>query len=349
MFVALLFVFRLFFIIIEIVLGKKRGNLVQLLRAKGKGNPIWLSWRYKIIAALIGLLGLIFALVTFIRLEGAEPGINDQCRANVDGDIGGIGVRAAFWVQEGISVLSALTGIFHDRPTAAKEVGAGLVITQTSLSMALLVQMRQGLLSPVNAAVGLMILDAQNLALSIQLSVKDMLAARWQAGTVLCSQLIGLVTIAVLMDFFNRGRSVAEGCACFSFFWWAWLHSCSPVLLEMATFWVYYGFRCLNFIHDCYFCLTNCQEFHRIEKDDMTRFDWEEVESTSDFTFFIGAVFALTSMAAAEIAIRDYGLYPPSLSFTIGQVTAIVIAGLTLIRVTWVFVFRLFVARAKKA
>jgi hypothetical protein len=60
-----------------------------------------------------------------------------------------------------------------------KEVGGGLIITHISLAVALLIQMGRNTLSSVDAAIGFMILDAQNLALQVPFSMKETLAARW--------------------------------------------------------------------------------------------------------------------------------------------------------------------------
>jgi hypothetical protein len=74
----------------------------------------------------------------------------------------------------------AVQGCFHEAPTAGKEVGAGLLVTHISLAIALIVPLIRGNLSMVDAVLGSMILDGQNTALSIQLSTKETLAARWQ-------------------------------------------------------------------------------------------------------------------------------------------------------------------------
>jgi hypothetical protein len=68
--------------------------------------------------------------------------------------------------------LIAFLGSFHSRPTKAKEVGGGLLVTQISLATALLVQMGQQTLSSVDEVIGSMILDAQNIALSIRMMTK---------------------------------------------------------------------------------------------------------------------------------------------------------------------------------
>jgi hypothetical protein len=347
----------------------------------------WTLKRFQSIALTIAVLGLAFAIVNWVILKSAQKGINSNCTVSVDGDVGGIGIRIAFWMQEGVLFLAAFTGLFHTRLTAAKEVGAGLLVTQTSFGIALLVQMIQETLSPADCAVGLMILDALNTALSIQLFMKRPLSSRWQVCTVLPAQLLGLVIIGLLIVQFNKGRLTAQDCTCFTFFWWAWLSSCSPVSsFEVPTFWMYYGFRCLSFAHNCCFGLSYIWDFDLCEKSqsvqeylsdkrledvsDRTLFEqldksderyrlggrsrrrlvkhlqvwvnddkalyWAGRNTTSNVYFIMNAVFAMTSMAAAEITLRDYG-HQSEQTFTVGQITGLVIAGATGIREGWIF------------
>jgi hypothetical protein len=379
-------------------------------------NPHWYTWglkRFQSIAILIAVLGFIFALVAWVSRGTAQTDINSKCTVSIDGDVGGIGVRIAFWVQESVIFVAAFTGIFHRKPTAAKEVGAGLLIMQTSFSIALLVQMAQHMLSPADAAIGLMILDALNMALSIQLFMKHPLASRWQVCTVLLSQSLGLVTIAILTARFNKGKFNAKDCKCFMFFWWAWLNSCSLVSsFEVPIFWIYYGFRCLNFVHNCFFSLKQTWDFDACDKlqslqrylktqngenlskirgglegmdgqvldltvleqleDSDKRFwgdnkvrqqlinylllwmdyngdtlYWEDRLTTINLYFFTSAVFALTSMAAAESTLRDFRPNQSGQKFSIGQITALVIAGSTAIREVWVFGFMFLKARRR--
>ncbi|KAI0813493.1 hypothetical protein GGR55DRAFT_702587 [Xylaria sp. FL0064] len=150
---------------------------------------------------------------------------------------------------------------------AGKEVGAGLIIIQTSFSIALLVQASQGTLSAADAAIGAMILDALNMALPIQLFMKRPLASRWQVCVVLLVQLLGLIIIAIIIAGFNQGRFIDPNRQCLTFFWWSWLNSCSPIdSKEVAIFWIYYGFRGLNFVHNCCFSLTYTREFDHCDK-----------------------------------------------------------------------------------
>lgn len=140
--------------------------------------------------------------------------------------------------------------------TGAKEIGAGLAITHTSLVFALLVQMRHHELSPADAIIGSMILDSQSNALSIQLTSKETLAARWQVcAIVLPCQAIGLVALPIIVHGFTKGNYYHFDVPkeCFEVFWWSWMDSCkgsSPH--ELPIFWTYYGYRCLTFAQCCY-------------------------------------------------------------------------------------------------
>ncbi|CZR56611.1 uncharacterized protein PAC_06500 [Phialocephala subalpina] len=412
-FVVIICAFQFFFVAYEIYWMRK--------------NPHWNSWELKqfhIIAISIAVLGFTFALGAWVSLGTTQRGINSNCKVIIDGDVGGIGVRIAFWVQEGVIFIAAFTGLFHQKHTAAKEVGAGLLITQTSFSIALLVQMAQHTLSPADAGIGLMLLDSLNIALAMQLFMKRPLASRWQVCTVLVGQLLGLAVIAVLMVQFDHGRFITENCKCFTFFWWAWLSSCSPVSsLEAPTFWIYYGFRCLNFLHNCCFSLKHTWDFDMcdklqalqghikkqgdlgltrrdleqikglsqedlearfgqgkprefeversrqwpilelldesengfqgnqrvrkrllehlllwIQRDDDTLY-WTDRDTTINPYFMTSAVFAFVSMAAAQIALRDFQQSQGGQTFSVGQITALVIAGSTGIREAWVFEF----------
>ncbi|RYP44875.1 hypothetical protein DL768_008710 [Monosporascus sp. mg162] len=221
----------------------------------------------------MGFLGIIFAATAFATVGSARDGLNDACAVTFDADIGGSGVRGAFWAQQLVLLLTAILGLTHYRKTAGKDMGAGLMITQSSLAFALLHQLRARALHPPDAALGSMILDALNSALSIQMSLKEILASRWQVGGVLVSQFIGLVAIGNAMDQFTKGILVTnEDCTCFTFFWWAWLSNCSTFdPLEDATFWVYYALRCLHLVHNALFSWKYTVGFDKDEKQQILR------------------------------------------------------------------------------
>jgi hypothetical protein len=158
---------------------------------------------------VLGLLGAIFISIAFSRtraagaseITGHDPaalflfsGTLPVCLsiAQVDADIGGDGIRIAIWTQICFLIAIAVLGTFHCKATGAKELGAGLAVTHFSLAVALLVQFGRGTLTPADAVIGAMILDAQNSALLIQLTTKMTLAARWQVGIIAACQATGL-------------------------------------------------------------------------------------------------------------------------------------------------------------
>jgi len=64
--------------------------------------------------------------------------------------------------------------------------------------------------------------------------------------------------------------------------------------------------------------------------------------STVTIMYVIYGIFALTSMATAEISMRNNTLRPSSEIFSVGQITGIVVAGATSIRAAWLFL-RMFI------
>lgn len=117
--------------------------------------------------------------------------VETQCSTDIDADIGGVGIRMAAWVQVVVLIIISILGSLHSKATGSKEVGTGLVLAHVSLAIALVVQISRGTLSLADAATGAMVLDAQNIALSVQLVSKEVLAARWQVATVIItSQLL---------------------------------------------------------------------------------------------------------------------------------------------------------------
>jgi hypothetical protein len=177
----------------------------------------------------ITLLGIILVPVTFAYLDSDTNQTENQCSLTVDADIAGLGVRVAAFVQVCVLVIVSLLGSFHSKATGAKEVGGGLILTSSSLAIALIVRMVRGTLTPVDAAIGAMILDAQNMALAIQLTAKETLTSRWQVVLAVLTQFVGLGTICAIVARLNTQSYAPESCSCLSVFWWGWLGNCSPL------------------------------------------------------------------------------------------------------------------------
>ncbi|KAI1771948.1 hypothetical protein F4818DRAFT_184377 [Hypoxylon cercidicola] len=213
-------------------------------------------------------LALLLGGVSFVGIHGKGPDEAGQCES-ADADIVGDGVRAAAWTQVGILFFITFTGIFHFYKTAVKEIGGGLIVTHVSLAIALLVPLARRELSPIDAILGSLILDAQGNSLSIQLVTKETLAARWQVAIALTAQLLGLVIEGVLVGSFTANLLPTDNCKCFSVFWWAWFsncHSASPN--DIAPFWIYFGYRFINIVHGSFFAITRAKVYDDADKWD---------------------------------------------------------------------------------
>lgn len=244
--------------------------IIELLIFTHVRTMPWYS-RLRQVVGPVSIASLV-AILTPLAFADASKHIDaavEQCNASVDGDIAGQGAQIAVWTQVGVLLIISLLGSFHTSATGAKEVGAGLVLTHASLSIALLAQMRLGTLSSADAIVGSMILDAQNVGLSIQLAAKETLAARWQVQVVVLAQIFGLIVIPVLVSNFSDGTFASDDCRCLTLFWWAWLSSCgSTAVGEVPVFWTYYACRCVGFVQVCFHSLYNTSKFDEAEKSE---------------------------------------------------------------------------------
>jgi len=326
----------------------------------------------------VAVASAILSPLAFAGLGGVPGTSSDQqCTGGgVDGDVAGDGVRIGIWVQISVLVVISLLGIFHHGATGAKEVGAGLVLTHVSVTIAVAAQVAGGgVLSLADAATGAMILDAQNAALSIQLTAKETLAARWQVSLVVATQALGLAVIPVLVTRLADGSLIGGACPCVEVFWWAWLGNCSTARdrgRERAVFWIYYACRCVGFVQSAFHATYNTSRFHHAEPkcsgpglseeqklgrylEDITYpylVDTRPVRyagypATVSLMYGLYGVLAITSLAAAELTIRDLSLQPTSAIDSIGQIIALVIAIATIIRVVWLF-WKLFTDERKE-
>src|SRR3569833_1371769 len=174
----------------------------------------------------VAVSSAILSPLAFAGLGGVPGTSSDQqsTGGGVDGDVAGDGVRIGIWVQISVLVVISLLGIFQHGATGDKEVGAGLVLTHVSVTIAEAAQVAGGVvLSLADAATGAMILDAQIAALSIQLTANETLAARWQVSRVVATQALGLAVIPVLVARLADGSLIGGACPCVEVFWWAWL------------------------------------------------------------------------------------------------------------------------------
>ncbi|KAK0386143.1 hypothetical protein NLU13_5980 [Sarocladium strictum] len=304
--------------------------------------PTW-TWRSRtqwVVANGLSMcfVAVVFSVFAFRGAAGFQRTIKSQCDATVDGDIAGIGVRVGAWIQIAMFIfIIGASELAKERfGTAAKELAGGLVVTHLALGISLVVLLRQGRLSALNAAVGTMVLDAQNAALSVSFSSKDVLAARWGVVAISVSQFVGLTWIGLLMGRYQVGR-------CFSFFWWSWHDTCSGVpRMETSIFWVYYEFRWLGSLHNWLFGLRYMWDFHDWEAKSakagpLSEPFWVNVHDTVGFSWYRYSVFGLVSMIAAELVLTSHGSGGGNEDFTVGQVIGLVIAGITVLRALWLF------------
>jgi hypothetical protein len=307
-------------------------------------------------AGAMALFLVAFGGAAFIEVKRGLSVDSDLC-TDVDADIVGDGVRAGAWAQSGILILVVVYGRFSFHETAAKEIGAGLLITHMSLVIALLVPLVRQELSPVDGILGAIILDVQNVSLSVQLMVKDALAARWQVYMVIFGQAAGLATIAALVSSFTADHLAADGCRCFSAFWWAWFGNCADVLPnEARPFWIYYFVRCVGFAHSSYRSVERTSSYHHAElrRDESDKsklsegnglvndYRYDELPATASFHYAEYSILALLSIIATEITMSRYSIHQSALIYSVGQIIPVVIAGETILRAFWVTLYRVY-------
>lgn len=290
----------------------------------------------------------------------------------IDPDIGGPGIRSAIWAQVLVLILIAIIGTFHTKANGAKEIGAGLIITHISLAVALLVEMTkrkvagepERQLKAADAILGCMILDSQNIALSIPLVIKETLASRWQVCITVACQCFGLVVMAVIVEHFGRGLFLPnQGKDCINVVWWGWLSSCrtESSTVEMNVFRVYYACRWLILFQTSFHALSSMSTFHQAEKNRanalgtitfpalIANAPWSvklveflhitkpapgpygKYPTTVSLMYVLYGVFSLASLAAAESAVQTVPDRDTD-DFSVGQVIAVVVAGATILR-----------------
>lgn len=148
--------------------------------------------------AFYALLSCIFASATFHQLEPAITH-GTQCDIPLSGDVGGLGVRMGSWMQIVSLCLVYGAGLFTNYPIGAQELGGALLLTHAGFSLSAFVLVPGRSLTPVDGIFAAMILDAQNAALGIQLSCKDVLSKRWQVWMAVTGMVTGLITVGILV------------------------------------------------------------------------------------------------------------------------------------------------------
>ncbi|KAF6820937.1 hypothetical protein CPLU01_12628 [Colletotrichum plurivorum] len=316
----------------------------------------------------------------------------------IEADIGGPGIRISIWAQGVVLLAMSGIGTFHSKATGIKEIGAGLAITHLSLAIALLVEMNKGgpteeasteqngtmskdfrNLTAADAILGAMILDSQNVALSIPLVNKETLASRWQVLIMVLCQALGLVLTGVLARFFGQGdfpvelshskrsNETYETCDSLRVVWWGWLSNGKDkdAIPQMTVFWVYFAFRCLLFAQSSSHALYNTWIFHDAEKhhkalrrvtfpslvEDLSFYErvrrrikfkpsdnteFKRYPTTVSLMYIVYGMVSWGSLAAAETALTSFGEQAEH-DFSVGQVSAVVVASVTILRGLWFF------------
>ncbi|KAI4612803.1 uncharacterized protein J4E87_010066 [Alternaria ethzedia] len=356
----------------------------QLSRQKSSSDGISLVSKAKqlldkpdVSRAVVPLLSTFFGVIVtsaiFAGTSDTYGVARNTCDTNLDADISGVGVRVSIWLQIGMLLVISVSGHLHKRETGIKEVGGGLILTHVALIIALIVQMYKGTLTSVDAAIGAVILDAQNVALHIPGTAKQTLAARWQVLLLIPAQIMGLVFLPVLGIKFIKGEFASEDCKCLNIFWWSRLSDCDAFSgNELSLFWIYYTIRWIIWFQSSFHSMYNTQPFHESERDgrvpilrrdgtkpdkdeEIIALEWEVPErrvkkatfqaglvykqysATISVSYTVCALYSLTSMVVAEITIREYDLQASSNVYSIGQIIAIVVSLATLIRAIWSF------------
>ncbi|KAJ3469974.1 hypothetical protein MRS44_000073 [Fusarium solani] len=319
----------------------------QRLLTRIKNRQWRFAWIFRMSGLMMGAVSIVLGGFTFVGAKDVRLDEEQQCWV-ADADIIGDGVRAGTWSQAAILFLSTLLGSFHHSHTAIKELGSGLLGMHVSLALAFLGPLVQGELSPVDAILGSMILDVQNSALSMQLMEKETLAARWQVGAVMVAQLLGLVTIGIIMHSFTQETLAVDSCKCFSAFWWSWFSNCpTGHPNQVFPFWIYYSLRYLSTAHSWFLSMSKTASYDKALSCNHMSFEFEaaymklgfrmhsELPTTVSQPYLEHGAFACLSLVAAERTITMQSVRLTSPVYSIGQITPIVIAGLTILRVVW--------------
>jgi hypothetical protein len=242
--------------------------LNDLLYPKEEKRIIGLTEVRQVVVPCVTIfVGLALISATFSGANGIYDDFDGECSTELDADISGFGVRISIWAQFAVLILLSSFGVFLAGESRIKEVGAGLILTHVSLTIALIVQVHKGTLTSVDAAVGAAIMDAQNVALQIPLASKETLAARWQVLLSTPTQLLGLAFLPVLVIKLDNGEFASEDCRCLYVFWWSRLSDCGDFSgNELSVFWIYHSLRWIIWVHSCFTSMYNAQWFHIADK-----------------------------------------------------------------------------------
>lgn len=208
------------------------------------------------------------AIGCWLDLGTRQQGMNLDCHAHIATHYAGLLVRVAIWMMVITVALIASVGFFETWLTHGAPIGIILLLVQMYYGISLALPAihpdpNQSKPSPAEIAVGIMLLDALNLAAATPIYMKKPLGMRWFTKLALAGQGFGLLLLGLLIGLFTSGDfQTLPDCLCFQFFWWAWLGNCNVIApVEKAAIWLYYAFRCLNFVQNVCFGLKNTGDF----------------------------------------------------------------------------------------
>ena len=277
--------------------------------------------------------------------------IPEDCIVDLDADLVGVGIRASLYVQGIVASGILLLGLVHREGMGVKEIGASLMLSQLALATSLALRMKLGTLNHLDAIFGLISLDAQLAAVSMLLSTKQVLAARWMVILVCCCHFVGFATLGVGMGRFKYVVMVANGCEDFTIGWFGYIH---PLQGSPPEYWLYFTWPIISWVRNqwvCFCVMDIYDEKERVEEYS-ERTDTQAMpnpqsstahvqtsfqhRSSTIFTDFFGPFVAFwISVDALNTNIQVMGLAATSQWKTTGQFTAILLATGSVFRVLW--------------
>lgn len=277
--------------------------------------------------------------------------IPEDCIVDLDADLVGVGIRASLYVQGIVASGILLLGLVHREDMGVKEIGASLMLSQLALATSLALRMKLGTLNHLDAIFGLISLDAQLAAVSMLLSTKQVLAARWMVILVCCCHFVGFATLGVGMGRFKYVVMVANGCEDFTIGWFGYIH---PLQGPPPEYWLYFTWRIISWVRNQWvcFCVMNIYDEKERVEEYSERTDTQAMPDTQSstahvqtsfqhrsstiFTDFFGPFVAFwISVDALNTNIQVMGLAATSQWKTTGQFTAILLATGSVFRVLW--------------
>jgi hypothetical protein len=191
-----------------------------------------------------------------------------ECSAvqnRMNADIGGIGIRISLYISLAVTVLSSLTGHFHQEKTAVKDIGTAQLackflgssgsdlrshtfLAMLSTTFALL--RSYTVLSFWQIMVAVMSLDITSATVQMALSQKDTLASRWWVVLNSISQLLVQTSLGIVLGkAFPFSPAKQDPCQpCVRAVWWGAFDSCDKVPF---AFWIYWTLRTVLLMRSC--------------------------------------------------------------------------------------------------